>query len=159
MNRKTIIVILTAVILATAVFIFQNSLTSGAASNQKSGFISELIQKVIDPQKKIDPDAFHIFIRKSAHFSEFALLGVELIILTILIKPRLYIKLIFMPLFISLLTGVTDEYLQKFVTRTSSVTDVLIDFTGSVTGIAVFILIYEIVKALKIKKTKNLTKM
>ncbi|MHB1151409.1 MAG: VanZ family protein [Eubacteriales bacterium] len=159
MNRKTIIIILIAVILATVVFIFQNSLTSGESSSQKSGFISDIIQKIIDPQKKIDPDAFHIFIRKSAHILEFALLGIELIILTILIKPRFYIKLIFMPLFISLLTGVTDEYLQMFVTRTSSVSDVLIDFFGSVSGIAGTMLIYEMMKAIKIKRAKNLTKM
>ncbi len=154
MNRKTIIIILIAVILATVIFIFQNSLTSGESSGQKSGFISEIIQKIIDPQKKIDPNDFHIFIRKSAHFLEFALLGIELIILTILIKPRLYMKLIFMPLFISLMIGVIDEYLQMFVNRTSSVSDVLIDFIGSVSGIAGIILIYEIVKAIK-KKSKT----
>lgn len=130
----------------TMLFIFQNSLTSGEASAKTSGFISEKIQKIVDPQKKIDPYDFHVFIRKTAHFTEFSLLGAELMILTLLIVPLNYFRNIFMPLFFSLLTGTADEYLQSFMTRTSSVADVLIDFSGSIFGIVLVIFVYETVK-------------
>lgn len=153
MNRRKIVFsIIIIFIIMTMLFIFQNSLTSGEASAETSGFISEKIQKILDPQKKIDPYDFHVFIRKTAHFAEFSLLGAELMILTLLMEPFYYFKLIFMPLFISLLTGTADEYLQSFMTRTSSVTDVLIDFSGSVFGIAMIIFAFETFKFIRKRK-------
>ncbi|MBQ7339146.1 MAG: VanZ family protein, partial [Clostridia bacterium] len=38
-------------------------------------------------------------------------------------------------LLFSLLTAVTDEYIQSFTGRTSSVSDVLLDFSGALCGL------------------------
>ncbi|MFQ7058317.1 MAG: VanZ family protein [Turicibacter sanguinis] len=44
-------------------------------------------------------------------------------------------------LFMILSVAVMDEYLQSFVARTSSVSDILIDFSGGMTGILILYLI------------------
>ena len=139
MNRKIPIIILIIIIAATVVFIFGNSVTPGEISNKTSFSLTQTILRLIDPSEKIDPAAFHKYVRKSAHFAEFALLGAELMLLTLFIEPRRPYRLIFIPMFLSLLTAVTDEYLQMFTTRTSSVADVLLDFIGSVCGITAVI--------------------
>lgn len=140
MKRTCIIIFITALIISTMIFIFANALTPGDVSNKASVSVAEIIQPIIEPESIIqeqspsDFEAFNALVRKSAHFCEFALLGAELMALTILITRRLFGVLTFMPLFVSLLTGVTDEYLQSYTTRTSAVSDIVIDFGGSLGG-------------------------
>ncbi|MDD4774099.1 MAG: VanZ family protein [Eubacteriales bacterium] len=153
MNRKMPILILILIIAATVVFIFGNSLTPGEISNKTSRSLSQIILGMIDPGDKINPEFFHKFVRKSAHFVEFALLGAELMLLTLFIAPRRPLRLIFMPLFLSLMTAVTDEFLQIFTTRTSSVADVLLDYAGTAFGIAAVTAIY-LVRSLVFKKER-----
>ena len=56
-------------VLATAGMIFWFSAQNGAASSQLSGGITEKVVEVVEP------DAVQFAVRKSAHFSEYALLG------------------------------------------------------------------------------------
>ena len=142
MNRKIPILILSLIIAATVIFIFSNSMTPGEISNRTSRTLSQIILGMIDPAEKIDPEVFHKFVRKSAHFVEFTMLGAELMLLALFIEPRRPLTLIFMPLFLSLMTAVTDEFLQSFTTRTSSLADVLLDYAGSAFGIAAVFAIY-----------------
>lgn len=146
MKRKITITVLIITAALTAAFIFSNSLTPGEESNAASRSLSGLILKLIDPGGKIDRDFFHKIIRKTAHFCEFALLGAELGALAAAIKGRITGAIIFMPLFFTLSTAVADEFLQTFMTRTSSVTDVLIDFAGGAAGIAFIAVLHGIVR-------------
>lgn len=87
----------------------------------------------------------HYIVRKSAHFFEYAVLGGLAFWMFSGFKLTFWNQVIY-TLFMSLSVAVTDEYLQSFVARTSSVSDVLIDFSGGMTGV---LIIYLIKKALK----------
>jgi VanZ family protein len=145
-NKKQVITaVLILLIIATAAFIWSNSFASGIDSNKVSDSVMNKIKPVIDPQNKIPEDIFSYFIRKTAHFSEFMLLGFELILTRIIIKK----PGIFTMLFCALSVAVTDESIQIFTGRTDSVKDILLDFTGAVFGMAVIYIIYSAVTYMK----------
>jgi VanZ family protein len=52
-------------------------------------------------------------------------------------------------LFLSLLFGVLDEFLQSFTGRGTSVRDVMLDLCGALLGIACVITLIEIIKRLR----------
>lgn len=163
MKRKFLLFFMTALIISTMVFIFRNALLSGDASNKASVSVAEIIQPIIEPKSSIneqsssDFEALNALVRKSAHFCEFALLGAELMVLTVIITRKLFGELTFMPLFVALLTGVTDEYLQLFTTRTSAVSDIIIDFGGSISGMVFAAVLFSVLMIKKRKPIKRNT--
>ena len=76
----------------------------------------------------------HYFVRKSAHFCEFGLLGCELMLLFGL-RSGMSLQSMSNAAFAALLAAVTDETIQIFSGRGSQVQDVVLDFCGAVTGI------------------------
>ena len=78
----------------------------------------------------------HVLVRKGAHLFEYAMLGSLLYLLFKCFKQREYNCWIY-ALFLVLLCATMDEFFQSFVGRTSSVRDVLIDFSGGILGISV----------------------
>jgi VanZ family protein len=103
------------------------------------------IKPIVDPQNKISKDFFSFLIRKAAHFTEFMLLGMEIMLLhSIAKKPR-----IFTMLFIALSAAVSDESIQMLSDRTDSVKDILLDFAGAVCGIAAVLIIYSVISHIK----------
>jgi VanZ family protein len=81
----------------------------------------------------------HKFIRKAAHFSEFALLGflsacLLLYISSVFRRLKLWLTLT-APAVFTLLYAISDEVHQIFSGRGPRVTDVLIDFAGALCGI------------------------
>ena len=120
-------------------FIFSNSLDNAEASSQKSGVVTKVIQTVVDvvsPGSTVQEG----LIRKIGHFTEFALLGM-LLMLCVRIYTNRYLQNIFVPLFVSLAAGVTDEMIQLTSNgRSSEVRDVVIDFSGAILGIIICIL-------------------
>ena len=81
-------------------------------------------------------DRMHKFVRKAAHFIEFAALGGCIGLFTDGVTRRFWQSwAVFMPLFVILLTGVVDEFIQSFSDRTSMVKDVLLDFSGGLFGL------------------------
>ena len=127
-----------------------NSLKNGAASASQSQAVTEGIQDAIgviapsSPVAKAEGTAFdrlHAFVRKSAHFLEYALLG-ALLLFTCRSYTRLK-RFWFAPPCIAFLVGAFDEYIQNFTPgRGNSFADVLIDTAGAAAGIlfAVFCL-------------------
>jgi len=108
--------------------------------------VGELHEKVTgNPMSNYD---FRAFIRKSAHFAEFILLGGILMLLTLFIERGVR-RLIFMPLFISLLVAVIDEFIQSFMDRTSAVKDIILDFSGAFTGILLIVLAWFIIRRVR----------
>ena len=73
-------------------------------------------------------------LRKLAHFGEFCLLGCELTLLFWL-RSGLSFQNLSNAAFCALLTAVTDESIQFFSGRGSMVMDVVLDFSGALTGI------------------------
>jgi len=143
--------------IAVMVTIFLFSAQSSHASNKLSGKIVGIDIKIFLPnydklpyekQQEIK-DKITLVVRKTAHFTEFAILGFFLMIhLLSYNKPNIkyFNRKMFICAFISLIVGVlyafSDEIHQMFVTdRYSSIYDVMIDSSGVLFGIVVLILI------------------
>jgi len=153
-------------------FIFYNSSSSGSVSNKssfavvnffrsekskiESSTVAESKQNTYSklPVTKRDK-LFNTFVRKNAHAFEY-------LVLSILVSTALFVNnkkgkavLVYI-MFICLLLAVLDEYNQKFsINRTSSVGDVLIDFGGSLIGLALFYIFYYGRRAISRLQTKR----
>lgn len=134
-----------AAIALTFLFIFGNSLQSRAVSGSMSSALASFLSGTFGLSIP------EFFLRKAAHFSEYALLGIEFSLLLNLTRDKNgrtsahgHNFLDFPAL--GLLTAVFDETLQIFSGRGSMVADVWIDFAGFVTGFfvtaAVFLLLH-----------------
>src|SRR5699024_9669514 len=89
------------------------------------------------PLMSVDEELFHHFIRKSAHFTAYLLLG--MLVLHALRKPSR--KGCTVAFLISLLYAISDEFHQLFVPgRSGEIRDVVIDSMGAATGIGVYML-------------------
>ena len=132
LNFKRLTVFLVLAVIVTG-FIFYNSLQNSEKSNKASGVIEEVVEPIVDKVAGENVVDVHYFVRKSAHLIEFFALGLVVMgaVVTVGWKFAGY------GLFYVLAVAVTDEYIQSFSDRTSSVKDILIDFTGSVMGFAV----------------------
>ena len=132
-------ILFTIALAATVYFIFANSLEiareSSARSQQVMALINGLLAKV-----ELGPLSEHT-VRKLAHFCEFSLLGFWFM-LCLRVYTRHFVRHVSWPLFFGLLTAVIDETIQLYVPgRTSSVKDVLLDFSGVLAGLFVAFLI------------------
>jgi VanZ family protein len=137
-------------ILLILCFIFGNSLLSGEESGEMSASVLDVLHPVIRPAAELfsrDPvteDQLHHLVRKLAHFTEFAALGLCSALLLWQCCRTLRTPYFGYLLFFTLMTAVCDEFLQSFTGRGPSVRDVLIDFSGAFTGILLLWLITEL---------------
>ena len=100
----------------------------------------------------------NILIRKLAHGFEFFLLGLVLNFTFYMMKLR-KINIVIYSLFLVLLSASCDEFFQLFIKgRTSTVTDILIDFIGGVIACTAFFVVMAIYAKLKKVKSKPLYK-
>jgi VanZ family protein len=132
--------------------IFYLGTESSSVSNGKSLMIVKVIRPYYEAFKeeilskgkssislsadKVDKK-LNVYVRKTGHLMEYFVLGLIVcsVLFSIELKGKVGLGYI---LFICLFCGVLDEFNQSFIRRTSSVSDVLIDFTGSCLGILVF---------------------
>ena len=114
-------------------FIWGNSCLPASASGAISGKISDFLAALLGGAPSASQGGHHI-LRKLAHFSEFALLGIWLSwLLGMLGKPMPEAFLI--PVLLGLLCACCDETIQLFVDgRASSLIDVWIDTGGALLG-------------------------
>ncbi len=95
-------------------------------------------------------------VRKLAHFTEFAVLDAELSFLLIFLR-----KVRFQPIincsFFALSCAVIDETIQIFSSRGSQVQDVLLDFSGALTGIFLVFIVYLPFHHKRLKKERRQT--
>ena len=135
-------------------FVFGNSAKPSAKSNNDSKQIVKVIAPVTKAETESAIDEINKIVRKSAHAIEFATLGVFLALLAESIREITKRRHICFPLFIAILVGVTDEFIQKYSGRTSKVSDVFIDFSGAIIGIFIVFIICEIVVISKKKRVQ-----
>ena len=117
-------------------FIWGNSLLPGEISGAISGFFRDLIALILPVDGA--PGDGHGLLRKLAHFTEFASLGMILTWLTVLLAK---------PGALALVGGFSaaciDETIQMFVPdRGPAFTDVLIDTSGVLAGVLILTLIH-----------------
>ena len=121
-------------IVANLAFIWGNSLLSGAESGALSGGILAFVSSILGFGEE-GAEILHLLIRKGAHFTEFACLGVLLCWRTGLAEGKGK-ALVAYPLLGGLLAACTDETIQIFVDgRGSSLLDVWVDIFGAMAGI------------------------
>lgn len=120
--RKIQLPLLLLALLWTAL-IWHNSLCPAAESTVQSSRVEALLLPILD--FLCIPEALRQFlIRKAAHLTEFAVLG-------LLWSGALPGKRWYAPLTISVLTAIADESIQRFVPgRSGQIRDVLIDTAG-----------------------------
>ena len=119
--------LLTLLLIATVCFIWSNSMVSREGSASLSRRITAWLNGIGIP-------VTHYFVRKAAHFCEFGLLGCELMLLFGL-GSGVSLQSLSNAAFAALITAVTDETIQIFSGRGSQVQDVVLDFSGALTGI------------------------
>lgn len=107
--------------------------------------IVENVQKVL-PQNEFDMNRLNHVVRKNAHFFAYLLLGI--FVLHALTKSGvLGFKAFFIALGICVLYAISDEVHQLFVPgRSGQVRDVLIDSTGALVGIGLYLCVKNIRK-------------
>ena len=135
--------------------IWSFSLQTKAASSAASSGLLALLRPILDPHGRLPPETLRLWIRKTAHFVEFAALGLCLGGFSAHLgrwKQRRYTAF---PLLLALLAAVSDEFLQLFSGRGSIVTDVVLDYAGALFGLGVAGLLARI--AARIRERKGTT--
>ncbi len=135
MNKlKNIFLLLTV---ACVGFIWINSSFDAVESSGLSGALVEIIHDLLHI------DISESLIRKSAHFTEFA--GLGFLLTSDFVFFGADVKSHFQDIaFLGLLTAAVDETIQLFPQgRSSSVTDIWIDFMGVCCAIAITYLLYK----------------
>ena len=144
-SRLALRIIFWALTIATMIIILLFSSQNGELSSQTStGFINILMNIVYPNFSNLEEaarleliESIHLFIRKCAHFSIYAILGLfsSLACLTHFWNMG---KRFLVALSISVLYAVSDEIHQAFVpSRVGAVADVLIDSLGALLGICI----------------------
>lgn len=154
---KTARLVLWPLMILIMALIFFFSAQSGEDSGNTSGFITQMILRVIRPDfDSLSADAqarlldtVHLIVRKGAHFSEFAALAFVMYLLLRTYPIKLFGVCSWLG---ATLYAVTDEIHQLFVgERAGSIKDVLIDSCGAAAGVA---LAYLLIKW-KLKERKK----
>ncbi|MBP0976990.1 MAG: VanZ family protein [Oscillospiraceae bacterium] len=158
-KRITGLICLIACMIMIFVFSSQNADISGNLSEGITYKIACLTVKdfetfSFEKQKEI-VEGMHFYIRKAAHFSEYALLGVIAFLNSILYfkktKTRFFTTLPF-----CLLYAATDEMHQLFTDgRCGSPVDVMIDFSGAVTGTLFIFVVLALIGAFRKKQDRK----
>ena len=122
------------------IFIWTNSLMPSNLSSSQSGLIVNLIYPVF--KNVFDVNTFTTVVRKLAHFTEFMFLAIifSYYFKSINIKNPYLITMIY-----GLIVAIIDETIQLFIPgRAGLIIDVLIDFSGVITGVLVVFIISKI---------------
>ena len=145
MNRRSIgTLLLLLAVLAVLAFIWGNSLDSAAESSLKSGRMRELIQPLLELLVGQGNVTDHL-VRKLAHFTEFAVLGALLLLLTAA-AFRVRLQSVVNCLFFLMAAAQTDETIQIFTGRGPQIQDVWLDFAGGFTGLLVMLALWALLR-------------
>ena len=133
--------------IAINALIWVNSLLPGYLSSSQSGLIVNLIYPIFE--NFISLNTFSVIIRKLAHFTQFMILAIVFVNYYKSINKN---KFYLITLIHGLMVAIIDESIQLFVPgRSGLITDVLIDFSGVITGL----LIVYIITIIKLKHINN----
>lgn len=151
-----------AVVLWMAV-IFLFSAQNGSSSGSMSAGVTEALARLLTPGfDELSPlaqaetvEALHLFVRKAAHFSEYAVLG--MLTVNALRTYRLNKALRFiLPVATCLVYAVSDEIHQYFIPdRACRAFDVFIDTLGGLTGALILLGLMWLIKAIKRRRKRK----
>lgn len=136
-------------LVAILVFIWGNSAMPGQTSGALSGWAGALLSKIL-PFLATE-NGLH-FLRKAAHFSEFAALGMVLSWMYSMVSHKRIWQLS-LPVICGASVAAIDETIQIFSPgRYCSIVDVLIDCSGVLTGLLVFTLFFYLFRLIRRQK-------
>ena len=125
-------------------FIWGNSAMPGQTSGQLSGWVGDFLQSIL-PFLDLGTGLGKTILRKLAHFSEFAALGICLGWIFGMLKPSFPL-----PWLCGTAVACVDEIIQIFSPgRYPSIVDVGIDSAGVLTGVSVLLLLCWLIKKRK----------
>lgn len=127
------------------VFILGNALLDYNVSHAFSGWLVRLLG--LNTNGRVENNDF--LLRKIAHITEYACLGFLIQTAKTLWQKQGKSISFWCSLFCLLGVGVLDEFIQSFSNRTSSVSDVLLDFMGGVLGMVLAALLFGIIEKRK----------
>lgn len=131
-------------LICNLVFIWGNSLLPGELSGAVSGFVKELLTKFLNLPAG-DSEQGHGLLRKLAHFTEFACLGVLFCWLFSMLRKHTLFSLL-----CGFTAACTDETIQCFVPdRGPAIKDVAIDTAGVAVGMGLLLAGYAIYQRIK----------
>lgn len=134
-GRKIFHIVLTIAIMA---FIFAQSALSAELSMHESNVIVKWLSSFLHVQ----PEALSFIVRKCAHFLEYLILGISMIVSVQDLSRLTRGKNAVIAVLICAAYAATDELHQMFVQgRSCEVRDILIDSLGALTGILIVCLI------------------
>ena len=136
-KRRRAALILMALIICTIAFIWSNSLQNPDESMRRSDVAEKVIRPIVLalPVKQWHSEDMVTFItRKLGHFTEYFLLGAELMLLALMIQPAFRLSFIWLLLFAGAIAAM-DESLQLTSGRGAAVSDVLLDVFGALAGL------------------------
>ncbi len=161
MNNKLKRVIFGILIVINCATIFYFSHQEADNSSKQSSRVVEIISNIIpaiknmqEPNKTIlKEEILTPVVRKTAHFSIYAILGMLAINFMLTIKNIKTINMSIYALAFCFIYAITDEFHQTFIAgRSGELRDVLIDTSGAFIGILFVITITTIMKKLKNRK-------
>jgi VanZ family protein len=132
-SRRIIQIILTALTISTAVFIFWNSSKSAEDSTALSTGVMSFLQSGLN-SFNIGAELTDHIVRKTAHFVEYATFGFLLMFSFRSYTSKIK-KYIWIPILITVITPIIDECIQLFSPgRAFLVSDMLLDTAGALVG-------------------------
>ena len=140
---------------AMITFAFVHSAMPAEVSEEESGGVLDFLYKLL-PQLGISLELTDHIVRKLAHFTEFTLIGMLSTTCAYSfnrLRPYRYTVYV---LFTGLAAAVTDETIQLFSEgRSGQITDVLLDFSGVVTGMLFLLLCFMLYIQIRKRKGKE----
>lgn len=121
------------------IVILSFSLQDGSRSSLQSGVITTTIQSILSNIGiDIERQLLSFLIRKTAHFTEFFILGV-------FVKQSSFDLKNNFPIFLACFVPILDETVQSFVPgRAMAITDMVIDLVGIICGMIVYAFVVKI---------------
>ena len=137
--------ILTVLIVLTLAFIWGNSLVPAEESSQMSSWATKYLYGPLNMIFGSFVTVDEHFVRKLAHFSEYTVLGMEMLARFWSVRSA--------ALF-GLAAAVIDEGLQSLSDRSPQLSDVLLDFTGVLFGMALLMAVIKVTKQSAIRRNE-----
>ena len=159
LNQRTKLFLSLLAVIAVAVMIFFFSAQQGNDSSKLSGSITDwVLRRIVPGYASMTPAEqrpilrqWGFYVRKLAHFSEFALLGITLVrFFNYAIERRVWWPILLAAWVAATIYAGTDELHQMFVDgRGPALTDVCIDSAGALTGALITLLILRVNRHIK----------
>lgn len=143
-NNRTLIPAIVFLIFAVfwSFFIWSFSLKDAADSTADSDKVVELVNEVIEQVTGKESQVGSYIIRKLGHFSEFCVLGILLFCTVHFFGARGVLRRYLFASAPGLAVAVTDECIQLFSKgRSAQLTDVLLDFSGVLSGLTLSMIV------------------